>query len=285
MAKFKDLSEQRFGKLLVVEDAGSVRGHHKFLCKCDCGELTTVAGSSLTSRLTKSCGCLKSTIKDLSGKRFGKLLVLSFKNRDSSGTWWNCRCDCGNLNSKLTGELTRRNRKGTKSCGCLSPGNKRNDYRIEGDTTYLKMKNNYECIIDTEDLEKIKIYNWNYNNTYYVIATKRKTYIAIHRLIMDFPKEIDHINGNKFDNRKCNLRIVTRQQNIFNSIKRKNNRSGFKGISFDKESGKYKVVITISGKRHDFGRYKTPEEAGEVYKKASLKLHKEYSVFNRKLIT
>lgn len=58
MGKLVDLTGQRFGRLTVIERAGTKKGHATWLCICDCGKESTVKGSSLTSGMTRSCGCL-----------------------------------------------------------------------------------------------------------------------------------------------------------------------------------------------------------------------------------
>ena len=90
------------------------------------------------------------------------------------------------------------------------------------------------------------------------------------------PKEIDHINGNKADNRISNLREVNRSQNNQNHKNlRKNNKTGFRGVSVTK-NGKFLSRIYISGKSIDLGVFDNAESASIEYKKASL-IHHECS--------
>ena len=102
MAKFKDLTDMRFGRLVVLSQASNINGRTAWLCKCDCGSEKVVTGISLTSGRTKSCGCLRSEItskrrfKDLTGERFGSLVVIKFSRINTKGSaMWECRCDCG----------------------------------------------------------------------------------------------------------------------------------------------------------------------------------------------
>lgn len=57
MPKFNDLTNKRFGKLLVIKTNEKKNGAWQWLCKCDCGNLKTIRGTSLTNGSTKSCGC------------------------------------------------------------------------------------------------------------------------------------------------------------------------------------------------------------------------------------
>lgn len=94
----------------------------KWICRCDCGNYIEVFAKNVQKGNTKSCGCLKkknpSARKDLTGNRYGKLIVIGEpkKNPKGSGTLWKCQCDCGNIVYKESTHLVHGN---TKSCGCL----------------------------------------------------------------------------------------------------------------------------------------------------------------------
>lgn len=85
---------------------------------------------------------------------------------------------------------------------------------------------------------------------------------------------LDHINGNKTDNRLSNLREATYSENSQNRSKAgSNNVSGFLGVSFHKVTNKFRSQIKLFGKTTYLGAFKTPEEAYEVYLKAKRELH------------
>jgi hypothetical protein len=119
------------------------------------------------------------------------------------------------------------------------------------------------------------------SNGYAYISVGGRSYRA-HRLVWfynfgEWPKsELDHINGIKNDNRLCNLREVTRSQNMQNCGKYLNNTSGFKGVSWNKQSNKWKAQICISGKHKHLGSFDTPEEASIAYQLAAKELHGEF---------
>jgi HNH endonuclease len=89
---------------------------------------------------------------------------------------------------------------------------------------------------------------------------------------------IDHINGDRSDNRISNLRIVTRSQNNTNRGPSSRNKLGVKGVSLSR--GKYRVMIKAGDKHHFIGRFDTIDEASAAYKEASVRLHGEYSWHN-----
>jgi hypothetical protein len=106
-------------------------------------------------------------------------------------------------------------------------------------------------------------------------------YLA-HRLIFFyhygfFPETVDHIDGNPLNNRIENLRVATYSENSRNQKKRKNNTTGYKGVSFNKKYKKYTASICLDGKVKALGSFNTPEEAYEIYKEAALKYYKEFA--------
>ena len=89
-----------------------------------------------------------------------------------------------------------------------------------------------------------------------------------------FPKQIDHINNIRTDNRICNLREANRSENNQNQIKpRSNNKVGFLGVCFDKNNLNYRARIGINKKYINIGSFKTPEEAHNAYLQAKRQLH------------
>ena len=129
MGKIKDETGNRYGRLVVLELSERTDGkHHAYWkCQCDCGGIAVVKGSSLRSGGTKSCGCLqvengrKNVVagyhaqRDLTGAKFGKLLVLRYGGCSKHGAKWVCRCDCGNIVEVYGKSLRCGN---TKTCGC-----------------------------------------------------------------------------------------------------------------------------------------------------------------------
>lgn len=88
---------------------------------------------------------------------------------------------------------------------------------------------------------------------------------------------IDHINGNKLDNRICNLRLCTHAENMRNRKINTNSSSGLKGVSFDKSKNRWRAVIKFQNKSITIGRFDTPELAHLAYCKAAAELHGEFA--------
>lgn len=133
-----------------------------------------------------------------------------------------------------------------------------------------KGKNNLYTIVDDDNFYEINKYKWHISSLGYVIRTEKNKIIYLHRKIMNFPldKVIDHINGNKIDNRKSNLRIVSIKKNVRNQKYHKNNTSGFLGVSFRKGRNRYRATITVDKKQIFLGNFINIKDAIDARNKA-----------------
>lgn len=117
----KDITGQRFGRLVAIKPVQNAHGNTVWECQCDCGNITFANGASLRKGNKKSCGCFfRERLVDLTGKTFGKLTVIrKAGNYKSGAALWKCRCECGNI-TYATGTALKNGSK--KSCGCLKKG-------------------------------------------------------------------------------------------------------------------------------------------------------------------
>lgn len=144
------------------------------------------------------------------------------------------------------------------------------------------------ALVDDEDYERVMQYKWcthKDRNTWYATRTSYnpKKSIPLHRFIMNAKpgEEVDHINHNGLDDRRCNLRIVTRSQNHMNRGKMKNKcTSKYKGVYWFKNLNKWMVHIEINGKKMHVGLFNNEEEAARAYDKKAKELFGEYAYFN-----
>jgi hypothetical protein len=121
----------------------------------------------------------------------------------------------------------------------------------------------------------------------YLVARLMKKHFYAHRIIWEMnhgpipPKmQIDHIDGCPSNNALSNLRLATPQQNKWNR-KPPQNKLGGVGVWKHPKSKRYQAIITLNRRKKVIGSYRTKEEAAEAYKKASLRIHKEFSLFRR----
>jgi hypothetical protein len=121
-------------------------------------------------------------------------------------------------------------------------------------------------------------------NDGYVGIFVKGTYYFAHRIVWEmFNGEIptglviDHIDGNRANNRIENLRLCTFQQNHFNRGKQSNNKSGFKGVSWHKQKQKWVAQIKIDGRNKFLGFFTDPVKAYEKYCEVALERYGEYA--------
>lgn len=168
---------------------------------------------------------------DLTGQKIGRWTVLERRPTkvSSSGRTrvrWNCICECKTKKSVDGAEL----RSGRSlSCGCYAREKaaerqkKFNRYELHESFGIGYTNKNEPFYFDIEDYEKIKNYCWFKNNTGYIYAKVpgTKKHVLMHRLILDNVEMIDHISGNKTDNRKNNVRPTN---NSLNQMNKKNSK-------------------------------------------------------------
>lgn len=123
MSKFRDLTGQKFGKLTVLKLLKrDKKGRIVWLCKCSCGRETEKSTYDLSHFPNVSCKhCRyerigKKRMKDLTGRRFGRLLILSKIGHKGKGILWLAKCDCGNTHEVTSNQVLSGS---CKSCGCL----------------------------------------------------------------------------------------------------------------------------------------------------------------------
>jgi hypothetical protein len=143
------------------------------------------------------------------------------------------------------------------------------------------------ALVDDDDYEELMQYKWNSNPDGYAIRGVRidGDYINIkmHRVIINCNKGlfVDHINHNKLDNRKDNLRACTLRQNAMNSIPRNSCSSIYKGVSFHKVNKKWVAYININMKYTYLGSFNTELEAAKAYNISALKHFEQFAHLNK----
>lgn len=144
------------------------------------------------------------------------------------------------------------------------------------------------AIVDDEDYEELSQYKWQLHNKGYAFQTERdregvQKAIMMHRSILGLehgdPRQGDHRDGSRLNNRRLNLRIATRLQNSANRRLNSTSTSGFKGVCFDKRAGKWKAAISVNRKKIYLGLYQNTSDAHVAYKTAAVKYFGEFSNF------
>lgn len=145
MGKLIDLTGMIFGRWVVIKLVQSRKGGRYWGCKCDCGTEKEVKGYDLVHGISKSCGCFHYNFKNLTGMKFGRLIVLylSLKKGKNGQTYWVCKCDCG-MDKEIQGSSLING--ATVSCGCYNRESVSKRFRIESDLPSKKqVYNRYIC--------------------------------------------------------------------------------------------------------------------------------------------
>jgi hypothetical protein len=235
---------------------------------------------------------------DLTGQTFGRLVVIDRAENAKDGTTrWNCRCGCDGKIVVVKGSYLRRG--DTKSCGCLSREKtiernktihkKYNDYVINDKYVIMYTTKNEPFLVDIEDFGKVKNICWSKNGAGYLTGNAGDNRIVLlHRYIMDCPDDMDvdhkHGSSTKFDNRRSNLRIATKSENMRNTQKPITNTSGYKGVYWNKSRQLWVAQIACginakNGKKKCYylGSYENIEDAIAARKEAEKKYFGEWS--------
>lgn len=156
----------------------------------------------------------------------------------------------------------------------------------------MKLTKNKITLIDKADFQLVKQWKWSYLAGGYAMRKSRygprklgKYYcIYLHRFLLNAPKgiDVDHINGNKLDNRRSNLRLASRSQNFANQPKQKklNCTSQFKGIYWDKTLKFWRVRIHFRHKKFEIGLFKNEIAAAMAYDIWVKDIQGEFAIFN-----
>jgi hypothetical protein len=143
------------------------------------------------------------------------------------------------------------------------------------------------ALVDHQDYEWVMQWRWFLNNYGYAVRVVKRRgackSILMHREILKRAgkeitgPQVDHINGSKLDNRNCNIRTCTASQNGCNMPAVSNSASGYRGVTWDKSRGKWKVGIKLNGRHVLQKRSDSLEEALKIRSEAAKKFHGEFA--------
>lgn len=227
--------------------------------------------------------------KDLTGRQFGRWLVLKRAPNKNGEVYWTCQCQCEkktirNVNAKRLKDGT------SKSCGCYSlqcikEYNKlqrnKNNYKIVNDYVVFYLSHDKTFTIDLSDLDFVLNIKrcWFLNKQNYVTCKYKGKEVKLHNYIMK-PQNgymVDHIDGDSTNNRRYNLRICKEIDNAKNKKTPTNNTSGVKGVTWNNIKNAWQVRIGYNNKRICLGYYTDFDKATKVRKAAEKKYFKEFA--------
>jgi len=147
----------------------------------------------------------------------------------------------------------------------------------------IKLTNGMETFVDDNDYEYLTQWNWYYSSHGYAYRKIGDKTIFLHREVLKpiMGQYTDHINGNKLDNQKSNLRICTYQQNLCNNPKRKGSyTSPYKGVSWSQRWQTWRTYVYKDSKSIWIGNFDNPHHAALAYDLWTRDLHGEFANTN-----
>ena len=136
-----------------------------------------------------------------------------------------------------------------------------------------------KILLDSQDRHFLNEHSWCKDSHGYASAWIDHKCVRLHHLILLKKKyfEVDHVNRNPLDNRRCNLRYVTRSQNCMNCSMKRNNSSGYKGVCWNKEHEKWVAQVGINKRKIHLGYFTSKKKASKIYQMAVKDLFGEYA--------
>lgn len=272
MGKKIEMIGKKFNYYTILDEAPKKGKNFFFKCVCKCGNIREVAGSHLRSGHTKSCGCLR-------------------KNKDAAARAKTAKKKCAvdGCKSKYYAKgYCERHYDQIKRYGKIINASNRtvftpNPFVIEGNICRIVLFNKHGeqtgvVIIDTEDVNKCKKHKWFLSKRGYPTSRINGKLICLHKYIFS-AENIDHIDRDRFNNRKSNLRECSYSQNIMNQTSR-GGTGRYKGVWFDKKNNKWAAAIRYNNERKSLGRFHDEKEAALAYNRAAKKHHKEFACLN-----
>ena len=275
---------KEYGWVTVIEEMPREKYQPiKYRCRCRCGEEVFVTPYRLINKKPKCRTCAtrygKRTHEDISGKTYKTWFVIEEAGKNKYGAvLYKCRCTrCGKISLKTKGELTLA--KGGNCKNCEPDYN----FRTENGVAIGTLSNGDEFLIDEEDISRVGSLFWHMSSDGYIVTSGLygKTQYKLHNFIFGgrYGNDIviDHINRDKTDCRKSNLRYVNNQQNGMNQSRKKNSYSGFKGVTYVKSKRQYRARIWLNGICVYLGSAHNPVIAAQMYNVAAKILFRQYA--------
>lgn len=166
-------------------------------------------------------------------------------------------------------------------------GSRRREVIDNGDgTASVPLTRGAVAIIDVVDIERVAKHSWCLdragNRLDYAMTRINNRSVRLHRYISSPPDglHVDHVNGNGLDNRRENLRLCSHRENLRNQRPQEGTVSGFKGVTVNKGSRRWRAKIVIDDREVLIGTFNDAESAARAYDAAALEMHGEFAHLN-----
>jgi len=152
-----------------------------------------------------------------------------------------------------------------------------NQFHLHGDgVVEIELTQGKSTLVESQDMPLVTVFSGWYanqarNDVWVAVSSNLETRAKMSRVILDAPDdmEVDHINHNTLDNRRSNLRLVSRSENLMNRRKWANCSSRYKGVSWEEKYQKWRARISLDGKLTHLGYFDDEAEAASAYNEAA----------------
>jgi len=156
----------------------------------------------------------------------------------------------------------------------------------------IKLNHGYSAMVDDDDYDFLSKFNWHTvfqhksravreaKTNVWDRVLKKSNGVSMHIMILGHGGVIDHKDGNPLNNQKANLRRCTQAENVKNRAIQRGNKSGFKGVFFQKKLGRWRAQISVMGKAKHLGCFDDPAVAALSYNEAAKKYYGEFARLN-----
>lgn len=262
----KDITGVRSGMVVALEPTEQKRrGVVLWNCRCDCGKEFTTEGYKISGGGIGSCGCTRSfrQIKDLTGKRFGRLTALRRLDKKIGTCYaWLCQCDCGKLTEVSTNALLKG---GTKSCGC----GKKEVLHKRAENITAQRFGRLVALEPTKERSSGSVV-WKCQ-----CDCGRETTVSYNCLVSGNTKSCGCL-PKEHESPTIYMHYIdgTCVEALERKGLRSDNTSGYTGVMAHR--GKWKAQITFKGKTYQLGTYTKIEDAAAARKKAEEEIFGEF---------
>lgn len=147
----------------------------------------------------------------------------------------------------------------------------------------INLINGGYCLVDSGEYNNLMNHRWRGNTKGYAVKSSGYPRVSMHRYLLNAPKgiHVDHINNNKLDNRKENLRLCNQSQNEANKRPRSGFSSAYKGVSWHKATKKWKAQIGYNKKTKHIGCFASEIDAAIAYNVTAKELFDGFALLNK----
>lgn len=277
MPPYKQInSGEQHGCYTVIKKAEKTGNQEFYEVRCTCGYETIIGKSRLLNNPEKCRMCrgkqytamMLEKRKELIGKVINGFKIVDVVLSDSGKRNARFVAECTICGSQRIRTLSSIKYKKSECCYDCPPDYK---FTVNGDYAVGHLADGTEFMIDAEDTSLVEKHYWYINGNGYLFRRDAKTreLFYMHRVILgltpDDDRVVDHLNHNKLDNRKCNIRIVTQSENCMNNIQRCSNTNGYTGVRISKNGENFISKIEQGGICYELLKTHSIEDAAQAY--------------------